>query len=60
MAVGIRPNGRPASQTLIVPLESPETIFDPSGENWTLRTIEPAAMEPASFMVAASIHGVIQ
>ena len=41
---------------MIVPLESPETMFDPSGENWTLRTLEPAAMEPASFMDAARIH----
>ena len=32
MAVGVAPNGSPASHTLIVPEKAPETILEPSGE----------------------------
>ena len=39
----------PASQTLIVPESSPETILPPSLSNATLRTLEPAFVDPISF-----------
>ena len=35
MAVGVAPNGSPASQTLIVPELPPDTILEPSEENCT-------------------------
>ena len=39
----------PESQTLIVPEASPETILPPSLSNATLKTAEPAFVDPISF-----------
>ena len=39
----------PESQTLIVPELSPETILPPSLSNATLKTAEPAFVDPISF-----------
>ena len=49
------PNFAPASQTLIVPDISPETILVPSLSNATLRTPEPAFVDPISFRDAEKV-----
>ena len=51
--IGVVSASTPASQTLMPEL-NPETILPPSLSNATLRTLEPASVDPISFMVAVS------